>query len=506
MFGRFWTLTTIVSLTLLAALVIAGRHALPWASAAGSSPRCAGAQDAATAGKTLKGTARHDLIKAGAGADCLRGGRGGDTVRGGGGRDRLRGGRGGDTVRGGGGRDHLKGGSGRDRLVARDHRRDLIRCGKGSDLARVDAKDQTRGCERTELPARSERPGGAGPGGAGPGGEGPGGEGPGGAGSGSAGSGGPASCDRFAALSGSDGGSGSRSHPFRTPQKLARSLGFGQTGCFRGGIYRFSETEITKPRITLRPYASERVTLRGAIKVKPSGHHSTIRGMKLNGSGEIGPRIYASGVVLRGNEITNDHTEICVQIARWYSDPPPRGVVIMRNRIHDCGELPSTNKDHGIYLAEARGTIVQDNWIYDNADRGIQLYHDADGSRISGNVIVRNGDGMVVNGSGSTVSERNVIQGNVIAGSYRGYNVYSGDSGPEGDGNFLRDNCVWAGNAESPYDEMGGVMTPARNYTASRNLVAIPLFVDAANDNYRLQGASRCLAKYTGTMSKPAGG
>jgi parallel beta-helix repeat protein len=197
------------------------------------------------------------------------------------------------------------------------------------------------------------------------------------------------SCDRFAAPSGSNGGSGSRSDAYRTPEKLVDSLAPGQTGCLRRGTYRFSELGIATPGITLAPYGSEAVTLRGSIKVRPSGHHSTIRGMKLDGRGgatPIGPKIYADGVVLRDNEITNAHTSICVQISRYYSDPAPRGVVIKRNRIHDCGELPSTNKDHGIYVSEARDTVIRDNWIYDNADRGIQLYHDADGSKVIGNV------------------------------------------------------------------------------------------------------------------------
>ena len=75
-------------------------------------------------------------------------------------------------------------------------------------------------------------------------------------------------------------------------------------------------------------------------------------------------------------------------------------MVIRRNRIHDCGELPSTNKNHGIYVSEAKRTMIRDNWIYDNADRGIQLYHDADRSRVIGNVIYHNGDGIVINGEG----------------------------------------------------------------------------------------------------------
>ena len=309
------------------------------------------------------------------------------------------------------------------------------------------------------------------------------------------------SCDRFAATSGSDGGSGSLSSPYATPQKLIDSLAPGQTGCFRAGTYTFSQTDVTTPHITLAPYASEQVTLRGMIKVKPSGHDSTIRGMKLDGRGDIGPRIYADGTVLRDNEITNGHTDICVQVGSWYDGPAPAGVVIKRNRIHDCGELPSTNMDHGIYVSEGRNTVIRDNWIYDNADRGIQLYPDAQRTKVVGNVIFHNGDGIVVNGAGSSAPNHNVVRGNIIARSFRGYNVYSGSTGPVGRDNILRKNCVWAKHG-SHYREHGGVMLPARNYAATRNVVARPRFVRAKAGNLRLRGGRRCLARYRGTMSK----
>ena len=83
--------------------------------------------------------------------------------------------------------------------------------------------------------------------------------------------------------------------------------------------------------------------------------------------------------------------------------------MIERNRIHDCGALPSTNKDHGIYVSEARGTVIRDNWIYDNADRGVQLYPDADGTPITGNVIDSNGEGIVFAGTGAEVSSNNLV-------------------------------------------------------------------------------------------------
>ena len=70
-----------------------------------------------------------------------------------------------------------------------------------------------------------------------------------------------------------------------------------------------------------------------------------------------------------------------------------RGTVIERNRIHNCGQLPPTNHHHGIYVEASDGARITDNWIYDNADRGVQLFPDAQGTYIARNVIDGNGQG-----------------------------------------------------------------------------------------------------------------
>jgi hypothetical protein len=307
------------------------------------------------------------------------------------------------------------------------------------------------------------------------------------------------SCDRFAAVSGSDGGAGTMADPYATPDQLVDSLAPGQTGCFRAGTYMFSEIGVNEPRITLTSYGSEAVTLRGAIKVRPSGHHSTIEGMKLDGrDGSIGPKIYADGFVLRDNEITNAHTSTCVHVGSYYSDPAPLGVVIERNRIHDCGERPTTNKQHGIYLSEARDVIVRDNWIYDNADRGVQQYFEVEGARITGNVIFSNGDGLNFSGGSDQL-----VAGNIIASSNLGWNVYAGSTGDPDEG-VLRDNCVHADN--SGYNRNGGVSSSPDVFSEARNLTAKPDFVDPAAGDFRLRAGDACLAKYTGSMSLPGGG
>ena len=69
--------------------------------------------------------------------------------------------------------------------------------------------------------------------------------------------------------------------------------------------------------------------------------------------------------------------------------------MIERNRIHNCGQLPPTNHHHGIYVEASDGARITDNWIYDNADRGIQLFPDAQGTYVARNVIDGNGQGVI---------------------------------------------------------------------------------------------------------------
>ncbi|MDQ3728087.1 MAG: S8 family serine peptidase [Actinomycetota bacterium] len=95
----------------------------------------------------LTGTAAGDRIKTLGGDDRAAGGDGDDCLIGGAGEDRLRGGAGTDKVRGGPDDDRLSGGKGDDAMKARGKGKDLVRCGPGTDTAKVDRKDRTKGCE-----------------------------------------------------------------------------------------------------------------------------------------------------------------------------------------------------------------------------------------------------------------------------------------------------------------------------------------------------------------------
>ena len=136
---------------------------------------------------------------------------------------------------------------------------------------------------------------------------------------------------------------------------------------------------------------------------------------------------------------------ICVNVTREDGERAPRNVVIEGNRIHDCGELPATNHHHGIYIAKAVGTVVRGNWIYSNADRGVQLYPNADESIVTRNVIDGNGQGVIFGGGESSSSDNNLVARNVITHSNLRYNVQSHWQGPTGVGNVARENCVYGG-------------------------------------------------------------
>jgi Ca2+-binding RTX toxin-like protein len=96
----------------------------------------------------LRGRAGNDCLFGGNGRDRLSGGTGSDTLRGGSGADRLVGAGGGDRLVGGRGRNRFSGGPGRDRVRAANGVRDIIRCGRGRDVARADTVDRAFGCER----------------------------------------------------------------------------------------------------------------------------------------------------------------------------------------------------------------------------------------------------------------------------------------------------------------------------------------------------------------------
>ncbi len=319
---------------------------------------------------------------------------------------------------------------------------------------------------------------------------------------GSAGAGVP--CDLVASPSGSDAAVGSVAAPFSSAQKLVDSLQPGQVGCLRGGTYvedvRFGRGGQIGAPVTLTAFPGETATVVGRMWVARGADHVTVTGLHLDGRNSDvlpSPTINANDVNFSDDDVTNGHTGICFDVGSG-TYGSAEGTVISHDRIHGCGVLPASNHDHGIYVASATDTLIEWNLIYDNADRGVQLYPDAQGTVIDHNVIDGNGEGIIFSGDYGYASSDSDVYDNLLTNSKVRHDAESfWGSGPVGTNNRLHDNCLWGG-AEGPIDQSGG------GFSVSDNLIADPGYVDAAHGNYALRPGSACAAILYGAQAYQA--
>jgi parallel beta helix pectate lyase-like protein len=314
-----------------------------------------------------------------------------------------------------------------------------------------------------------------------------------------------AGCARIAATNGSDSAAGTQAQPFRSAQKLVDSLAAGETGCLRAGTYsgnvKVSRSGTSGAPITLTSFPGERATVSGKLWIDESANFITVSSLDLDGrnAGNLAsPAINGDDVTFVGNDVTNHNTTICFSIGPTTYGRAYR-TVIQGNRIHNCGELPATNLDHGIYVEHSTAARIVDNVIYDNADRGVQLYPDAQSSYVARNIIDGNGEGVTIAGGsedyGAQASNDNVVEQNVITNSVQRYNVESHWGSPVvGQRNFVRQNCVFGGARDG--DNHG--LSRDNGFTSSDNLLADPRYVNRAAKDFTLSANSPCrdLASY----------
>jgi nitrous oxidase accessory protein NosD len=308
-------------------------------------------------------------------------------------------------------------------------------------------------------------------------------------------------CNRTASPTGSDSAAGTGAAPFRSVQRLVDSLAAGQTGCLRAGTYaedvRINEGGRSGAPVTLTSYPGERATVRGRMHVTDNANWVTVSRLNLDGTNAQAlpsPTINGDNVTFARNDVTTYNQTICFILG---SDQFGRAVrtTIRLNRIHNCGELPATNHHHGIYVEASDRARIVDNWIYDNADRGVQLFPDAQGTYVARNVIDGNGQGVIF----SQESGANVVEHNVISNSVLRWNVEQWElTGPF---NVARRNCVWTARS-GQYGENGGVQQTGA-FAAGLNVTADPAFLDRGAHDYRVRLGSPCLATYTSPFLVP---
>jgi parallel beta-helix repeat protein len=327
-------------------------------------------------------------------------------------------------------------------------------------------------------------------------------------------------CTKYGAPNGSDAGTGTLTAPYRSVQKLASALQPGQTGCLRAGTYEAPEALIAKggseaAPLTLTSYPGERARILGRVIIRDGANWVVLRDLDLDGSTaglcpstatchrHPSPTIIGDHARLEGNDITNQHQAICVLLGvPGYGRA--EGTVIRGNRIHDCGVLPARNYDHGIYVSEADDTVIVDNVIFDNSDRGVQLYPDAQRTTVRGNVIDGNGEGVLFSGAQGEVSNDNVVENNLITNSNQRNNVESWypSGNPIGQRNVLRNNCIHGGVR----DDGDGGLGVVHGFEAHDNLFVDPQYVDRSAKDFRLRDGSPCAGLLSGTAPTLASG
>ncbi len=304
-----------------------------------------------------------------------------------------------------------------------------------------------------------------------------------------------AGCDKVASPLGSDAFPGTVADPYATVEHLANSLKPGQTGCLRAGVFQ-GDVKVTRggsasAPTTLTSYPGERATVVGRMHVADEANNIVVQGLDLDGRSDDNlpsPTVNGDGIVFRDNDVTNHNTTICFLLGSD-SFGRARGTVIERNRIHNCGELPPTNHHHGIYVEASDDARITENWIYDNADRGVQLFPDAQRTYVARNVIDGNGQGVIF----SRESAHNVVENNVISNPAVRYNIEDWEL--SGGGNVARRNCLWSGR------HRGAGLQPGLAVPTLENLVIEPGFVDRGAKDFRLKPGSPCTNFATGAAA-----
>jgi hypothetical protein len=372
-----------------------------------------------------------------------------------------------------------------------------------------------------------------------------------------------AGCNMYAAPApeGKESNSGlTEAQPKFSPIKLAETLKAGQTGCLKDGgtfILTIEDSSTVKGTagtaaqpVTLRPATpGSRATIRSETKevfVAAAAHDLVMKDLNIRRDDlKTGGSLFnvdGDRVTLDGLDLTYPRN-ICLDVGgdprekikneegKWVPNPnftnnPTEDLTIRNSRIYGCGSSyggPHFGGDsgvHGIYLeylrdgsdADTTSAIIENNLIYNNDTRGLQLYPDVDNALIQYNVLDGNGANLNIGSDreeNKIYSEHNVVTNNIITDSRL-------DGAPPNKGGFIGDTSEILGNFPTvgSFDNhvdgncVGSTTTPLKaeepapsiyggtGYTHVNNIQNVdPKYKNKAAGDYSIPNNSPCVGK-----------
>lgn len=311
----------------------------------------------------------------------------------------------------------------------------------------------------------------------------------------------------YVSTAGSDSNPGTLASPWKTVQKALSSLLPGETALVRGGTYsqnlRMTRAGTASAPITVAAYPGEVVVLHPSassptypLEVASGAAFVRFQGFVIeNAVGPSTTNVYVDGTA---HDIEVSQCEVRnSQRQGFFIDSTTRNIHVLGCSIHDNGNVSNPQQDHGIYV-EGRDQLIANCVIYGQPHGfGVQVYPNSDRVTVVDNTIVGNKLGGVVIGGETTTANSTLVANNVLAYN-SGFGIGSYWGGPVGVGNVAHDNLGWGnGGGDFPSGPDGA------GIAFSSNVVADPLFVDRAAEDFHLKAGSPAIDRALADLALP---